>query len=195
MGCPIFGLPFFWGSKDWGAGSFYLTTSNKLGWPRLFKYYFMGCAFVAVSGLKNLQLVLNKEFEPEGIASALHVNELFGRESLAAERSKDRHQFLRRLVGQPLAPAAVTSSIPVLQGMAMDQINCIWESCANGPVLMDRFVTDYTFNIAWKQILGLDLSADEVPDFFRAVRDWISGVVSPRTYIGYRVEDSRHSSP
>jgi cytochrome P450 len=194
MGCPVVGRTFFWGSSKWGVGSFYPFTSRRLRWPRIFKHYFLGCPFVAVSGLKNLQSVLNREFEPSGIASAMHLNELMGQCSIAAETSKDRHQFLRRLVGQALTPSAVTSALPVLEGMAIDQIIKREQSAVeNGSsiVLMDRVVTDYTLDVARKQILGLDIAEEELPTFVTAVHDWIAGVVSARAYTGYKVKESK----
>jgi cytochrome P450 len=195
LGCPVVGKAFFWGSSRWGAGSFYPATSRRLKWSRIFKHYFLGCPFVAVSGLKNLQFVMNREFEETGgIASAMHLNELMGQASIAAERSKDRHQFLRRLVGQALTPSAVTSSLPVLERMAIDQIRQMERSATEdrtSVVLMERVVTNYTLDVARNLILGLNLSEQERPTFGTAVRDWIAGVVSARTYTGYKVDQSK----
>jgi cytochrome P450 len=178
-----------------GAGSFYPATSRRLKGSRIFKHYFSGCPFVAISGLKNLQFVMNREFETtDGIASAMHLNELMGQSRMAAERSKDRHQFLRRLVGQALTPSAVTSSLPVLERMAIDRIRQMERSGSKdgtSVILMEQVVTNYGLDVARNQILGLDLSERERPTFDTAVRDWIAGVVSARTYTGYKVDESK----
>lgn len=204
LGCPFVGTPFFWGSKRWGAGSFYRTRVRKLeNWPRLFKYYFLGTPFVAVSGYKRLQKVLGQEFEPQGLRSATlrdRPTSLMGQASIVAETDKRRHQFLRRLIGQALTPTAVGASVPVLQQAAQVQVDRLLASANNNnnntttssqSVRMDRICTDYTLDVAWKQILGLRLADDEIPTFVQAVDHWVSGIASPRAILGWELEKTQ----
>jgi cytochrome P450 len=72
----------------------------------------------------------------------------------------------------------------------MEQIHKLLREAQENPVSMDRVVTEYTLNIAWKQILGLDLAEGEVPEFCAAVNRWIRGLVSARAYLGYKVSES-----
>ena len=40
-------------------------------------------------------------------------------------------------------------------------------------------MTSFTLDVAWRQILGLDLQEDEIDTFYDAVNDWIGGVLNP----------------
>ena len=42
-------------------------------------------------------------------------------------------------------------------------------------------------DIAWKQILGLDLKEEEIPKFHSAVKDWTEGIMNPLLLIPFRV--------
>lgn len=206
LGCPLVGTPFFWGSTDYGAGSFYRTQARKIAssrtsapsqleaMPRAFRYYFFGKPFVAVSGKSTLQRLLSLEFEPDGIRTAMRRTgpTLMGATSLITESDRKQHSFLRRLVGQALTPAAVAASVPVLQSAAQATVVAILSQGEGGaPVRMDRVCTDFTLDVAWKQILGLKLSPDEVPTFFQAVDDWINGLASIQSVLNFRIKSTK----
>jgi cytochrome P450 len=205
LGCPLVGTPFFWGSTDYGAGSFYRTQARKIASsmtsslsleaiPRAFRYYFFGKPFVAVSGKATLQRLLSLEFEPDGIRTAMRRTgpNLVGATSLITESDRKQHSFLRRLVGQALTPAAVAASVPVLQSAAQETVNSILKQGEGGAaVRMDRVCTDFTLDVAWKQILGLNLAPEEVPTFFQAVDDWISGLASIQSVLNFRIKSTK----
>jgi retinoid hydroxylase len=205
LGCPLVGTPFFWGSTDYGAGSFYRTQARKIASsmtsslsleaiPRAFRYYFFGKPFVAVSGRATLQRLLSLEFEPDGIRTAMRRTgpNLVGATSLITESDRKQHSFLRRLVGQALTPAAVAASVPVLQSAVQETVSSILKQGEGGAaVRMDRVCTDFTLDVAWKQILGLNLAPEEVPTFFQAVDDWINGLASIQSVLNFRIKSTK----
>jgi cytochrome P450 len=223
VGCPLAGVPFFWGDREYGAGSFYRTAARKLARrvelrkqreapapsvegpslsliPSMFMYYFFGRPFAAVSGRSTLQKLLSLEFEPDGLRSAMRREgpSLMGSTSLITESDRRNHSFLRRLVGQALTPAAVAASVPVLQSasqVAVDQMLREGTGGSNNecsaPIYMDRVCTDFALDVAWRQILGLKSSPDEIPTFVQAVDDWVSGLASIRAILNVGIETSK----
>lgn len=121
--------------------------------------------------------VFNNEFGivKTGVISKGFVK-LFGGVSLLFETDKSRHQFLRRLVGQSLTPEKVALATPALVQSATEQIDTL---TLERPVEMEQVLTGFTLDVAWRQILGLDLKDDEIETFFNAVNDWIGGILNP----------------
>jgi cytochrome P450 len=52
---------------------------------------------------------------------------------------------------------------------------------------MERVFHEYTLDIAWKQILGLDLTEEEVPEFIRYVDDWLGNIMNPLLLMPFRI--------
>jgi len=181
-------MPFFIGSRDFGAGHFYRKMSRLFGNTRTFKYYFMGKPFVAISGGRAIKEVLNREFEAVISAGDVLSGGLMPMDSVLFESDKSNHSFFRRLVGSALTPAAVTDAVPTLQAAAEKQVERILESPSS--VKMEDICTDYTLDVAWRQILGLDLAEGEIPVFQKAVEDWIKGIMSVRTLFRIAVKSS-----
>ena len=48
---------------------------------------------------------------------------------------------------------------------------------------MEKVLTSFTLDVAWRQILGLDLKEDEIETFFKATDDWIGGVTNLRVML------------
>merc|ERR1712188_134851 len=48
----------------------------------------------------------------------------------------------------------------------------------------------YTLDVAWRQILGLQLTEEEIPVFERNVATWIEGIVSLRVLLKINVKGS-----
>mmetsp|Transcript_33415 Transcript_33415/g.73281 ORF Transcript_33415/g.73281 Transcript_33415/m.73281 type:complete len:613 (-) Transcript_33415:125-1963(-) len=190
LGCPFLGQPFFQSSKSFGAGSWYRDTAQKLGNPRVWKYYFLGKPLAVISGGDELKAVLNQEFD--GVTSSgseIMDSGLMPMDSLLFEGDKSRHSFLRRLVGQSLTPARVSDAVPVLQVAADEAVRKMLDS-TDGTVKMEKVCTDYTLDVAWRQILGLDLTEDEIPTFEKEVETWITGMMSLRTLLRIAVKSS-----
>lgn len=181
LGCPFAGSAFFWGSKDYGVGAFYLRQAKKLadGGRSIWKYYFAGRPFVIVTGAKRLKALLGTEFDPAGIETVGRDGaSLLGNDSLLIEKNRERHAFLRKLVGQTMTPTAIGKSFPSLQQAAEEQAERML--AVEGPVRMETICTDYTLDVAWRQILGLNLPDEEIPIFHEAVNDWVSSIASIR---------------
>jgi len=201
-GCPFMGSPWLYlsASESFGAGNYYRKTAKALGAalgkvPRIWKYYIFGKPFAVVSGGKTFQKVLNMEFDGSLTSSGVDLMEggLLPMESLLFERSKKRHSYLRRLVGAALTPAAVAKTAPVLQEAAEEQVDRMVGASGelDGSVVkFHKVCTDYTLDVAWRQILGLELAEDEIPVFEEEVATWIEGITSLRTLFKYKVEQS-----
>jgi cytochrome P450 len=180
LGCPMIGnISFFtkMGDTKSGMGKFYRHQAEKAGNSKIFKYFAFGKPLVIVAGMKNVKKVFNQEFrtvETSVISSA--ATEVMGGESMLFTNDPSRHQFLRRLVGQSLTPEMVDAAIPALIEGANMQIDSL---SLDEPVEMEDKLTRYTLDVAWRQILGLDLQEDEFDTFNDAVNNWILGLLNP----------------
>merc|ERR1719410_75879 len=108
--------------------------------------------------------------------------------SLLFERNKSRHSYLRRLVGAALTPQAVEKAAPLLQASAEEQVDRVLRNPNN--VKFSKICTDYTLDVAWRQILGLELTPEEIPVFEQNVAQWIKGVMSLRVLFKVAVKSS-----
>jgi len=201
-GCPFFGnLDAFWGSRDFGTGDFYLRQSRRYENPKLWKYYFVGTPVVVMAGVKSITEMLQSEFEPNGVLTAGASSKkrlkesgdarMLGPESMIAEGNKQRHNQLRRLVGKALTPSAIAKSLPRLQNAAQEQVQGLLRQQTldmNTAIPLEDYCTGFTLDVAWRQILGLDLTPDEIPTFRNAVLDWVTGQTSFQAVTGLGVE-------
>jgi len=198
LGCPFLGSPwlYFAANESYGNGNYYRKVSKALGKalgkvPKIWKYYVMGAPFAVLSGGKTFQKVLGMEFDGSLTSSGVDLMEggLLPTESLLFERSKKRHSYLRRLVGSALTPQAVGKTAPALQSAVEKQVDKIVEaSSENQPVKFHQVCTDYTLDVAWRQILGLELADEEIPIFEQNVATWIEGITSLQVVFKIGVE-------
>eukprot|EP00562_Extubocellulus_spinifer_P024522 CAMPEP_0178675566 /NCGR_PEP_ID=MMETSP0698-20121128/35451_1 /TAXON_ID=265572 /ORGANISM="Extubocellulus spinifer, Strain CCMP396" /LENGTH=555 /DNA_ID=CAMNT_0020319747 /DNA_START=93 /DNA_END=1760 /DNA_ORIENTATION=+ len=188
FGCPLFGSNLLAGSEDYGPNVFFDRRRKRLGNPTLFKFYAFGAPAVSVSGGDAIKVALKDEFQPDGINTMMvsdNFSQLFGKESILYESDKDKHGMLRRLVGAAMSPAAITTAIPSIQAAANNQIDRILAS--DDTVIMEDVCNDFTLDVAWKTILGLDLKDDEVEEFREKVKGWISGMFNPLFLLPFSV--------
>jgi cytochrome P450 len=79
-----------------------------------------------------------------------------------------------------MTPEAINNAVPSLITGASNQINIL----KNNPTQeMEKVLTSFTLDVAWRQILGLDLKEDEIETFFKATDDWIGGVTNLRVML------------
>lgn len=184
LGCPLFGNFIFSGDTKEGPGKFWRTTFQKVGKAPVFKTFFMGRPMALVSGSANVKSVLDKEFQSPGISTTSMGEKpslIFGSESLLSSQTSKEHSFLRRLVGKAMTNANVGKGLPLLQSAATLSVEKMLQNSNQGEavVKMEDVCTAYTLDVAWRQILGLDLKEDEVDHFGKMVNSWIIGIVSP----------------
>ena len=96
---------------------------------------------------------------------------------MLGEKDKKRYLYLRRLVGMSFTPAAVSAAVPTLRNYAIQQVEKI--TAALEPVKMEDICTDFTLDVAWRQIFRLDLEEEDIKDFQQAVNECIGGMISP----------------
>ena len=158
LGCPYFGnLSFFTkiGEKSTGAGYFYRFQAYRSGSPNMFKYAPLGTPAVIVNGMSNVKKVFNKEFKlVKTGAISDGFTDLMGGESLLFTTDPDKHQYLRRLVGQSMTPQQISKAMPALIKSANDQIDTLK---VGEEIEMEQVLTSFTLDVAWRKILGLDL--------------------------------------
>lgn len=87
--------------------------------------------------------------------------QVFGEESIVYQSDGKTHGMLRRLVGTSMKPNAISSAVPSIQLAANKQVDIMLASDT------------------WRQILGLDLTAQEIPVFHQQVTSWINGMFNP----------------
>lgn len=182
LGCPLFGQQIFVGSKSFGTGYFWHRMSKFLKHPRVFMIYFMGRPGAVISGGERVKNLLNKEFDEDGIYTGVNPTGILGKGSLLAEKDRKRHSYLRRLVGSALTPAAVSAAVPNMQIAAEKQVTKMLQSNGSS-VNSEKVCTDFTVDVAWKQILGLDLQEDEISVFQNAVDTWVAGFADLRVVL------------
>ena len=156
LGCPLLGnLGFFTmiGDTETGAGKFYRYSASKSGSPSLFKFAPLGSPTAIVSGMSNVKKVFNKEFKliKTGVISE-GFTEFFGGESLLFVTDQERHQYMRRLVGQSMTPEQINYAMPALLQSASEQIDTLEVGKDSE---MEDVLTRFTLDVAWRQILGM----------------------------------------
>jgi len=183
--CPFIGNQVLVGSRKFGTGYFYHKMSAILNHPRMWVYSFMGAPGIALSGGQRVRTILNKEFQEDGVRNYVTPNGVLNEHNLLAESDKKKHSLLRRLVGSAMTPSRVTASMPALQQAAEKQVQKLLNRNIhighNREVYsMETVCNDYTLDVAWQQILGLDLQEADIPQFTKAVQTWIGGFTSLR---------------
>jgi len=156
LGCPYLGnIKFFskMGDAKTGSGAFYRMQSSLSSNPRIFKYAPLGKPSIIIAGMSNVKKVFNKEFKlvKTGIISE-GFGDIFGGESLLFITDPERHQFLRRLVGQSMTPEQINFAMPALIASATEQIDTLK---VGEDVVMEEVLTRFTLDVAWRQILGV----------------------------------------
>uniref|UniRef100_A0A7S2EK13 Cytochrome P450 n=1 Tax=Ditylum brightwellii TaxID=49249 RepID=A0A7S2EK13_9STRA len=182
LGCPLFGNQVFIGSKNFGTGYFWHRMSKALGNPRVWMVYFMGRPGAVMSGGERIKQLLNSEFENDGVLNSVQPNGvMLDVNSMLAESHRKTHSYLRRLVGAALTPAAVTAVVPTLQASAEKAVEkLVTESASGKEVKSEEICTEYTMDVAWKSILGLNLAEEEVKTFQEKVDGWVAGFANLR---------------
>lgn len=191
LGCPFFGNNILAGSTTKGPEFFYSQTSARLGHPSIWRFYFMGIPIISVSGSKNVNDVLqNKKFNISSMGQSddniggkgkEKRNDLYSSNSVMFETDKERHLFLRHLIGAAFSPNAVKQGIGKIVQAAEEQIA---EVKGGQRVDMEDICENFTLDIAWRQIIGLDLKdADEIEKFHKAVNTYVSGIFSFASYV------------
>jgi len=198
LGCPFMGSPWVYTSshESYGAGNYYRKAAHALAktvgyFPKIWKYYVFGQPFAVLSGGKTFQKILNREFDGTLSSAGVDLMEggLLPTESLLFEKSKKRHQYLRKLVGSALTPTAVAKTAPLLQKAADEQIVKMEAAHNEGDTIrFHKICNDYTLDVAWRQILGLELAEEEIPIFEDNVEQWISGIMSLQVVLKWKVE-------
>ena len=184
LGCPLvgnLGIIFDSGDNETGPGKFWRKQAASVSNRKIFKYMFFGKPVIMLSGMKNIKDAFNTEFKRIKTGTALKsFGKLFGSENLLFVQDSDRHQYMRRLLGQSMTPEAISKSIPTLITGATNQIDTL----KNNPTIeMEQVLTSFTLDVAWRQILGLGLKDDEIETFYKATEDWIGGIVDVRTLL------------
>mmetsp|Transcript_23489 Transcript_23489/g.46751 ORF Transcript_23489/g.46751 Transcript_23489/m.46751 type:complete len:557 (-) Transcript_23489:78-1748(-) len=184
LGCPILGNIDFYtnqGSVETGPGDFFRRQAAKAKNKNIFRYMGFGKPIVMLSGMKNVKSAFNQEFKKIRTTSLMtRLTDLFGGESMLFVNEADRHQYMRRLVGQSMTPDKINLAIPALVASATEQLD---QLTMEEPVTMEHVLTNFTLDVAWRQILGLDLKEDEIVQFYEAVDNWIGGIVDLRTLL------------
>jgi cytochrome P450 len=179
LGCPLFGnlgVILRQGNAETGPGRFFREQAESVSNRKIFKYMFFGKPVIMLSGMKNVKQAFNTEFKRIKTGSALkNFSKLFGINNLLFITDEKRHQYMRKLLGQSMTPEAISNSLPALITGATKQIDSLKN---NSTTEMEEVLTAFTLDVAWRQILGLDLKEDELETFFKATEDWIGGITN-----------------
>ena len=191
LGCPFLGTNIMSGTREYGPYVFFDRAGKKYNNPSLMKFYAFGMPMVSVTGTDNIKTILQDEFDPNGINTELvgkSYTAIFGDQSILYEGDKTTHGFLRRLVGAAMTPSAINNAVPAIQMAANAQIDHL---LTQKTVKMEEICNDFTLDVAWRQILGLNLNKNEVPVFYQQVKDWVSGIFNPLFALPFTVPGIR----
>lgn len=189
LGCPFLGQNILKGSRRQGPEYFYQKASERLGHPRIWTFYFLGRPVATLTGASLVSNVLSQEFTTLGPMQGEAVRKenerpeampaVFGIENLMFERNKERHAFLRKLVGSGMTPASVNRALPTIQQIASSSIGRML-SQPESPIKMEDICTDYTMEIVQRQLLGLDTAMDsaERVECREKLATWLSALYS-----------------
>jgi cytochrome P450 len=170
------------GSKENGNSHFWLKMDKIMGGLKLWKTYFMLSPKVVVTGGKRCKAILSQEFQENGVAALAGENILMGNQHMLAVKDGSLHAFYRRLVGSAMTPAACNAAVPNFQALAQKKAEEMLQSPAS--TNMEDICTEFTLDVAWGQILGLDLEEEEVKVFYDMVNKWVAGIVNLRILFG-----------
>ena len=140
--------------------------------------------------MANIQSLLKHEFKNNGIGTFMigkqNMGRIFGENMLLYENNPEKHGMLRRLVGSAMTPLAIAAGIPSIQERAEFHIDKILRK-GGAAVKMEDVYQSFTLDIAWKQILGLDLNEEDIPKFHAAVEDWTKGIMNILLLLPFKV--------
>lgn len=155
-----------------------------------------------VAGAKQSKQVLRTEFDKLRSNAVPFTAKIVGKHSLRFAQDRVTHSRLRQLVGAGVSPAAIAQAVPNIQQAAENQIEKLLNQ---SNACMADVCREYTLDVAWRHIIGLDLAEKEVPIFHHAVIDWSEGLYRPdagmksRQYlveqIEKRIAELEHSGP
>eukprot|EP00804_Cyclotella_cryptica_P007441 CCRYP_002646-RB/>CCRYP_002646-RB protein AED:0.04 eAED:0.04 QI:395/1/1/1/1/0.66/3/552/469 len=184
LGCPLFGnlgVVVNSGDAQTGPGKFFREQASTVSNRKIFKYMFFGRPTVMLSGMKNVKEAFNTEFKRIKTGVAINsFTRLFGGNNLLLITDQERHQYMRKLLGQSMTPEAINNAVPALIAGATNQIDSLKSESTQE---MEKLLTAFTLDVAWRQILGLDLKEDEIEKFFEATDDWIGGITNLRVIL------------
>lgn len=188
-GCPFVGINFMAGSKADGPLYKVLQLGQKYG--KIFRMYGLGMPMVSVSGKDNVKALLKNEFKGEGRGVGTYlfgkdhnVGELFGGKALLYENNAAKHGRLRKMVGEAMTPVAIGAALPAIQELSNKQVDKVLKE---DTIKMGEVFNEFTLDIAWKQILGLDLEDEDVPEFRKVVQQWVSEIMNPILLVPFRI--------
>ena len=188
-GCPFIGINFMGGSKEYGPMYKLLQLGQKYG--KIYRLYGLGMPLVSVSGKENVKALLKNEFKGEGrgIGTYLfgkdhNVGALFGSKALIYENDANKHGRLRKIVGEAMSPVAIDAALPSIQELANQQVDKVLKE---DTIRMEEVFTDFTLDIAWKQILGLDLKEEDITEFHKMVHQYVAGIMDPILLVPFNI--------
>ncbi len=121
-----------------GPGEFFRRQADKVNNRNIFRYMALGKPVVMLSGMKNVKSAFTQEFNKIRTTTKMsRTTKLMG-ESMWFVNEADRHQYLRRLVGQSMTPDKISLAIPALVASASEQID---QLTMDTPVAMEHVLT------------------------------------------------------
>jgi len=104
---------------------------------------------------------------------------VFGGDNLLFERNREKHAFLRRLVGVGMTGRALEAALPTLNEIARQRIQSGLLETTAEQVNMELVCNEYTLDITQNHILGLNLPRDQLEVFRDNVKTWVRAFYSP----------------
>ena len=188
-GCPFIGLNLFEGSKSYGP--FYQLWQMGKNYGKIFRLYTFGVPVVSVSGKDNVKTLLKNEFKGEGrgigtkmVGGEHNLGEMFGDKALLYVNDRSKHGRLRKMVSEAMSPVAIGAALPAFQELANQQLDRVLKEES---IQMESVFDEFTLDVAWKQILGLDLKEEDVPHFRKVVKVWVNAIIDPFMYLPFRL--------
>ena len=115
---------------------------------------------------------------------------VFGNKSILYETDKSTHSLLRKLVGTSMTPTELSRAVPSIQAAANSQVDKMLQGSSvegnSSIVEMESVCNAFTLDVAWRQILGLDLkNQKEIDEFHMYTKQWLDGLTDPRLMLPF----------
>jgi retinoid hydroxylase len=192
--CPWIGTNFLAGSETLGPEFVQRRASKRLGDPRVWRLYFLGQPIAMFSGKQLVQQINNMEFTITGADVPKEKKkttspQIFGNNNLMFETNKERHGFLRQLVGSAMTPLALKGALPTIQQTAENVLERLVmqpmkSTTGSSVVKMENVCVDYTMDIVQNQLLGLKLTQEAAVILRERLKEWTNAFYSvPLEYL------------
>lgn len=135
----------------------------------------LGSNAVVVNGIDRINKIMNAEPPLVGVSQSKVGTKLLGHDVITS-MDGPRHISLRNILKAAFLPSALESYMPLVTATAREKLQQ-WSS-AEGPVLFEKEIQDFTFKVSMNCIVGLPTEDVTTEELLKLLTDWFGGFFS-----------------